>query len=256
LRAWLVLLPVVALTLIGLPFQWLAIALDLKVKRWIPVIYHRAVLALIGIKVRCIGDVAKARPLLIVANHVSWLDIVVLGAQFPLCFVAKSEVGTWPGIGKLARLQRTIFVDRQARSATGRAANEIAGRLGDGDPIVLFAEGTSSDGNRVLAFRSALLGAASRGTSETTIQPLAIAYVGQGGVSLGRTRRPMVAWYGDMDLAPHLMEILRRGRFDVELRFGEVLESTDRKTATAAAERQVRAMLAVALNPRGETASH
>lgn len=252
MRAWLVLLPVVALTLFGLPFQWLAIAFDLKAKRWIPMLYHRAVLALIGVRVRRSGEVAKTRPLLIVANHVSWLDIVVLGAQFPLCFIAKSEVGTWPGIGKLAKLQRTIFVDRQSRAATGRAANEIAGRLGDGDPVVLFAEGTSSDGNRVLTFRSALLGAASRGVGDTAIQPLAIAYVGQGGVSLGRSRRPVVAWYGDMELGPHLMEILRRGRFDVELHFGEALETTDRKAAAGAAEHQVRRMLADALNPRGE----
>nr|WP_245404754.1 lysophospholipid acyltransferase family protein [Ancylobacter gelatini] len=228
-----------------------AVALKLKARRRIPVLYHRAVLALIGIRVRVTGAPVPARPLLLVANHVSWLDICVLGAQFPLCFVAKSEVGRWPGIGLLARLQRTVFVDRTARAATGRAAGEIAGRLGDGDPVVLFAEGTSSDGNRVLAFRSALLGAASRGAGEhAAVQPLAIAYVAQGGVSLGRTRRPLVAWYGDMDLAAHLMEVLRRGTLDVELRFGEVIDAGNRKAAAGEAERRVRAMLARSLNPR------
>ncbi|MFT0859634.1 lysophospholipid acyltransferase family protein [Ancylobacter sp. G4_0304] len=252
LRAWLVLVPVVALTLVGIPLQAAALALNLSAQRRIPLLFHRAVLALIGIRVRVTGAPATARPLLLVANHVSWLDICVLGAQFPLAFVAKSEVGSWPGIGLLAKLQRTVFVDRAARTATGRAAHEIAGRLGGGDPVVLFAEGTSSDGNRVLPFRSALLGAASRGEGNAAIQPLAIAYVAQGGVSLGRTRRPLVAWYGDMDLAPHLMEVLRRGTLDVELRFGELVEAGNRKAAAGEAERAVRALLARALNPRGE----
>lgn len=253
MRAWLVLVPVLVVTLIGIPLQWLSLALRLPMRRWIPLIYHRILLGLIGVRVRVVGEVARERPLLIVANHVSWLDIPVLGAQLPLCFIAKSEVGRWPGVGLMARLQRTIFVDRQARAATGKVTEAIAARLNAGDPVVLFAEGTSSDGNRVLPFRSALLGATrqSLGTSATaSIQPLAIAYVGQGGVPLGRARRPLVAWYGDMDLAPHLFAILRHGAVDVELRFGAVLEPADRKSATLAAERAARAMLASALTGR------
>ncbi|MCB4767585.1 1-acyl-sn-glycerol-3-phosphate acyltransferase [Ancylobacter sp. Lp-2] len=252
MRPVLVLVPVVLLTLVGIPAQWLAVKLNLDARRWIPVLYHRAVLRLVGVKVRVSGAPAAERPLLILANHVSWLDIGVLGSRFPLCFVAKSEVAGWPGIGLLAKLQRTIFVDRQARAATGRVSEAIAARLGAGDPVVLFAEGTSSDGNRVLPFRSALVGAARPSTAgaPAAIQPLAIAYVAQGGVSLGRARRPLVAWYGDMDLAPHLMDVLRRGGIEVELRFGEPILGADRKAATGHAETAVRAMLAEALNPR------
>jgi len=252
-RAWLVLVPILLVTLLGIPLQALSLALKLPSQRWIPLIYHRILLGLISVRVHVAGEVAAVRPLLIVSNHVSWLDIPVLGSRLPLCFVAKSEVGRWPGIGLLARLQRTIFVDRQARSATGKVTEQIAARLGAGDPVVLFAEGTSSDGNRVLPFRSALLGATRQSLGEgatASIQPLAIAYVGQGGLPLGRARRPMVAWYGDMDLAPHLFTILKRGAVDVELRFGEVLEPADRKSATLAAERAARAMLADALNGR------
>ncbi len=254
MRAWLVIVPVVLVTLVGIPLQWLSVALKLPTRRGIPVLYHRIVLALVGVRVKVVGAPSPARPLLIVSNHVSWLDIPVLGSRLPLCFVAKSEVAGWPGIGLLAKLQRTIFVDRSSRSATAKVAGEMAERMGGGDPVVLFAEGTSSDGNRVLPFRSALIGAARQGMGAegtgAVIQPLAIAYVGQGGVSLGRARRPRLAWYGDMDLAPHLMEVLRRGAVDVELHFGEPLPAGDRKAATLRAESAARAMLAGALTGR------
>ncbi|QFR34073.1 1-acyl-sn-glycerol-3-phosphate acyltransferase [Ancylobacter sp. TS-1] len=255
MRAWLVMVPVVLVTLIGIPLQWLCVTLGLPARRTIPRLYHRIVLALVGVRVRMVGTPSPARPLLIVSNHVSWLDIPVLGSRLPLCFVAKSEVAGWPGIGLLARLQRTIFVDRTSRSATGKVAGEMAARMNDGDPVVLFAEGTSSDGNRVLPFRSALIGAArqsmgAEGTDGATIQPLAIAYVGLGGLPAGRARRPLLAWYGDMDLAPHLMAVLRRGGVDVELHFGAPLPPGGRKAATLEAERAVRAMLAAALTGR------
>nr|WP_281493613.1 lysophospholipid acyltransferase family protein [Ancylobacter koreensis] len=250
-----VIVPVVLVTLVGIPLQWLSVALRLPSRRTIPVLYHRLVLALVGVRVSTVGTPSPARPLLIVSNHVSWLDIPVLGSRLPLCFVAKSEVARWPGIGLLAKLQRTIFVDRASRSATGKVAGEMAARMNDGDPVVLFAEGTSSDGNRVLPFRSALIGAArasmgAEGAEGATIQPLAIAYVGLGGLPLGRTRRPLLAWYGDMELAPHLLEVLRRGGVDVELHFGAPLAAGGRKAAALEAERAARAMLGAALTGR------
>jgi 1-acyl-sn-glycerol-3-phosphate acyltransferase len=253
MRAWLVLVPVVLVTAIGIPLQWASVALRLPSRRWIPVLYHRFVLGMVGVRVRTLGEPAAARPLILVSNHVSWLDIPVLGSRFPLGFVAKSEVAGWPGIGLLAKLQRTVFVDRNSRAATGKVNRAISERLREGDPVVLFAEGTSSDGNRVLPFRSALLGAtrdAFGAGSPAQVQPLAIAYVGLDGVPLGRARRPMVAWYGDMDLAPHLLTIVRRGGVDVELHFAEPLTGPDRKALTSEAHRRSRAMLAAALTGR------
>lgn len=253
MRAWLVLVPVVLVTAIGIPLQWLSVALKLPSRRWIPLIYHRLLLGMIGVRVRMVGEPAAARPLILVSNHVSWLDIPVLGSRFPLGFIAKSEVAGWPGIGLLAKLQRTVFVDRNSRAATAKVNEAIAERLREGDPVVLFAEGTSSDGNRVLPYRSALLGAtrdAFGGGAPASIQPLAIAYVGLGGVPLGRTRRPMVAWYGDMDLAPHLFAILKRGAVDVEIHLAEPLTGPDRKALTFEAHRRSRAMLAGALRGR------
>src|SRR4051812_30667567 len=97
-------------TLPLMPLQWLAVALKLPLRRRIPVFYHRFVCRLLGIKVRCVGVPIGARPLLIVANHSSWLDISIITAQAPVVFVAKSEIARWPFFGLLAKLQRTVFV--------------------------------------------------------------------------------------------------------------------------------------------------
>nr|WP_281503020.1 lysophospholipid acyltransferase family protein [Ancylobacter crimeensis] len=255
LRVACVLAGVLGLVAIGIPLQWFSLRLGLPSRRFIPLLFHRAALALLGVRVRVVGEVEAARPLILAANHVSWLDILVLGSCVPLGFVAKSEIGRWPGIGLLARLQRTVFVDRSSRTDTGRVNREIAARLAEGDPVVLFAEGTSSDGNRVLAFRSALLGATREamdgaGGGGALVQPVALAYVAQGGIPLGRQRRPLVAWYGDMDLAPHLIEVMKRGAIDVELHFGAPIAGGDRKKVTLAAERAARRMLGGALTGR------
>src|SRR5262249_19153294 len=146
-----------AITLALLPFQAVAVWLDLPLRRRIPVRYHRMVCAILGVRLHEMGRRMPEHPLLIVANHCSWLDICVISAIEPVVFVAKQEVARWPVIGILAKLQRTVFVDRARRHKTPDVNAAIARRLAEGEPVVLFGEGTSSDGNRVLAFRSALI---------------------------------------------------------------------------------------------------
>jgi 1-acyl-sn-glycerol-3-phosphate acyltransferase len=178
-------------------------------------------------------------------------------------FVAKSEVARWPVFGWLARLQRTIFINRQARHQTGAATREIAGRLLGGDAVVLFAEGTSSDGIRVLPFRSALIGAVHHALGSTahhtriTVQPMSLAYVGLGGVPLGRALRERVAWYGDADLIPHFFHVLASGAIDVTVSWGDAVAydmRADRKQIARDAENAVRRMTAAALRaaPHGQ----
>src|SRR6202035_5756002 len=148
---------IIALTLVLLPFQLIGIAFGLRLQRRIPQLYHRAFCVLAGVRIRVIGQRSRQAPVLILSNHVSWLDICVITALAPVVFVAKSEVERWTVFGWLAKLQRTIFINRQARHQTGTATREIAGRLLGGDAVVLFAEGTSSNGIRVLPFRSSLV---------------------------------------------------------------------------------------------------
>jgi len=159
IRAIFVLLAFAILTLVLLPFQLIGIAFRLPLQRGIPFIFHRVLCALIGVRIREIGQRSTDFPLLILSNHASWLDIVVITSLTPVVFVAKKEVAGWPIFGWLAKLQRTVFIDRERRHRTGAATQEIAERLIGGDAVVLFAEGTSSDGNRILPFRSALIGA-------------------------------------------------------------------------------------------------
>jgi 1-acyl-sn-glycerol-3-phosphate acyltransferase len=256
IRVILIALAFLALTLVLLPLQLIGIAFDLRLQRTIPHLYHRILCALIGVRIREVGARSTASPALILSNHVSWLDICVISALAPVVFVAKSEVAGWPVFGWLARLQRTIFINRQARHQTGAATREIAGRLLGGDAVVLFAEGTSSDGIRVLPFRSSLVGAVHQALGNSThhiqitVQPMSLAYVGFGGVPMGRGLRERVAWYGDAELVPHLLHVLSSGAVDVTVSWGEAVAyemSADRKAIARDAEKSVRRMTAAAL---------
>jgi lyso-ornithine lipid O-acyltransferase len=222
-----------------------------------PRLWHRLILGVLGMRVEVHGQPAAARPLLLAANHISWTDIMVLGATLDVHFIAKAEMAGWPVIGFLSRCQRTIYVERERRRAAGEQAGEIAARLRRGLPIVLFAEGSTSDGNRVLPFKSTLFGAAARAVAEgaerVTIQPVALAYRRLHGLPMGRRQRPLVAWIGDQTLGPHILALLRAGPVDVELRFGAPMEFTagsDRKRIARQAEGEVRRMLAAALHGR------
>jgi lyso-ornithine lipid O-acyltransferase len=263
LRLVLVVGALTALSLPLIPVQWLSVKYRLRMRRTIPVFYHRLVCRILGIRIHARGRVQRG-PVLIVSNHISWLDITVLTTFAPMVFVAKREVAGWPVFGLFAKLQRCVFVDRERRSATADINQIIAARLAEGDHVVLFGEGTSSDGNRVLPFRSSLLGAVQAAISSAgrpadafeaptpglVIQPLSVAYVGFGGIPTGRQHRPQLAWYGAMDMLPHLRNILRRGAIDVIVTWGEPIsaaEASNRKVLTRKLEAQVRRLTADAL---------
>ena len=222
-----------------------------RLARRMPHWYHRQVCRLIGVRLHVEGQVARDTPVLLVANHTSWLDIPVLSAVAPLSFVAKKEVGTWPFVASLARLQRTVFVDRERRLDVGETTSEIAGRLADGEAVVLFAEGTSSDGNRVLPFKTSLFAAAkptSRGGAEAepgaVVQTVSLVYTALHGLPLGRHGRPHVGWYGDMEMQSHAWALLKSGPLDVHIRIGDpvpLASFADRKALARHSEDEVRA---------------
>jgi lyso-ornithine lipid O-acyltransferase len=192
---------------------------------------------------------------LMLANHTSWADIVIFSAVAPISFVSKSEVANWPFFGTLARLQRTVFVDRNRRSTTGETRDAIRERLLAGDALVLFPEGTSHTGNTVLPFKSALLGAAEAilaNGQHVKVQPVSTAFTGLHGLPMGRENRPFFAWYGDMEMVPHLWEALLTGPLDVVVQFHEPfsLDVMDRKELARRAENVVRTGQAEALAGR------
>ena len=259
MRAFLSIGAIVVVTLSLLPLQWLAVRMNWPMRRRIPTFYHGVVCRILGVRITTAGRRTDARPLLIVANHTSWLDISVITAVAPVVFVAKREVATWPIFGLLARLQRSVFVDRTRRHKTRDVNNEIAQRLADGDPVLLFGEGTSSDGNRVLAFRTALIDSArdaiaeARHVKQVWIQPLSVAYTAMLGLPLGRQSRGNVAWYGGAPLWPHLRRLVARGAVDVVVSWGEPIaydEFSDRKTVARRLEGEVRTLTVAALRGR------
>ncbi|MET3889821.1 1-acyl-sn-glycerol-3-phosphate acyltransferase [Bosea sp. OAE506] len=235
-----------------LPVQLLVMRLAPARGAAIPRLFHRLTCRCLGVRRRVRGTPPpKGAAGLIVANHVSWLDISVLGAERPVCFVAKSEVAGWPMIGFLAKLQRTVFIDRSRRGATADVAAQMGERLSAGEAVVLFAEGTTGDGTRILPLRSSLLGAAHEALGkgepgaedDIAVYPLTISYTGFHGMAGGRFERTALAWYGDTELAPHLQAVLRAGAIDVELAWGEPIamgRATSRKEATRRAQDAIR----------------
>ena len=212
-------------TAILIPVQWVLLKLRSPAALRLPKFYHLVCTRILGFDLQVIGRPSTDRPTLFVSNHSSYLDITILGALIEGSFVAKSDVAAWPFFGTLARLQRTVFVDRK-RSKTAKQRDSIQGRLQQGDGLILFPEGTSSDGNRTLPFKSALFSVAAIEVTEAngghraiTVQPVSIACTALDGIPLGRELRPLYAWYGDMSLVPHLWIVAGLGRLTVAVEF-------------------------------------
>lgn len=242
-----------------IPLQLLALRFDWRLRRRLPRTWHKVALYCLGIRVHIHGSLDPRRPLMIAANHASWKDILVLGSLADVVFIAKTEVASWPIFGTLARLQKTIFVVREEKRRTGDQVNEIAGRMADGEIVVLFPEGTTSDGNRVLSVKSSLFGAAAAALPKDQenavvhVQPVAIAYTRIQGMPMGRYHRPIAGWPGDVGMVSHLMGVLRAGALDVDVTFGDTVDfrqGDNRKTLATHVESRLRDMLLAHLRGR------
>ncbi|WP_159719011.1 lysophospholipid acyltransferase family protein [Geminicoccus flavidas] len=223
----------------------LAPTLRLDGQRLARVLWCRGCLALLNVRVGRAGLAAPGGPTLFVANHVSWLDILVLGGQIDGVFVAKSEVAGWPLFGSLARLARTIFIERHWRAARAQC-RLLAGKLRGRDDLILFPEGTSSAGRDVLPFKTSLFAAAAPEPfgAGAQVQPVTLAYLG---LSAGGTACPeRYAWHGDQLFLPHLCQVLADRGCRVELVFHppcRVADLQGRKAAATAAHRVIAAEL-------------
>ncbi len=228
LRAFGRLLAYLGLTMPLMPVQALAVRFAWPLRESMPRWYHRRCCRILGFRVERRGRQSRVHPTLYVANHVSYFDITVLGSLIPGSFVAKSEVASWPLFGRLAKLQRTVFVERRGREA-GTHRDEISNRLRAGTNLILFPEGTSGDGNRVLPFKSALFAVAERHPSgqPLCVQAVSVSYTRLDGVPMGRYLRPFLAWFGDMDLAWHLWHAVGLGRVTVVVEFHEPVTIDD-----------------------------
>ena len=169
--------------------------------------WARLLCAVLGIRVEVIGDVPLGWNGLAIANHLGYADILVLGSILPGTFVSKSDVARWPGIGLLASIAGTVYVDREDRAAAGAFAGRLRTRILTGDTILLFPEGTSSRGETILPFKAVPF-AAVAGLPGKTVLPLHIDVVEIDGKPAVGTFRDAVCWHGDAELLPHLYRLL------------------------------------------------
>ncbi len=219
--------------------------------------WHRFACFCFGIRARYNGtprqpnpDKSTARPVIFLCNHISYLDIIVLGAGLDAIFVAKSEVASWPAFGFLSKTQNTIFIPRK-RAALEASKKAIADVLHQGRNIILFGEGTSTDGRTVLPFKPGLLDILFDGGAAADIQPVAITIESiNGKPPLDQPTRDTYAWWRPEDtLAPHLWNFAKSGGAVIAVDFLPPLTPSDfpdRKALATRAHDGVAAILAAA----------
>ena len=188
-------------------------------------------------------------PILLVANHISWTDILALGSLAPLAFVARHDLAGWPVLGVLARAYGALFVERGRRRQIPEVNRQMAARMARSEIVVLFPEATTGDGTRVRKFHSPHFAAAhnlldiNEEVPSVWIMPAAISYTHRRGLPLGRNGRASVAWYGDTEFAPHLADLVKAGTTICKIQLLEPISferGTDRKIVTRRAAEAIR----------------
>lgn len=226
------------------------------------ILYCRLANRLIGLSVHAQGAICTDPAVLFVANHVSYLDVPVLGSLIEAAFVAKAEVARWPLFGLIGRLTRTVFIERSSGNVMAQR-DEMVGRLAAGESLILFPEGTSTDGSRVHAFKSSLFsiteGAAARrggglrsaDVPPVTVQPVSVAYARYAdGTPLTGPHRALYCWFGGATFLPHFWRVLGLKGGRVEVSFHLPLRTGDWR------DRKELARKAHALVAAGVAAAH
>lgn len=217
LRQIIRLLAFLLFTIVMASIQAVMLLLPLRDRYHAARIWHRGAAAIVGIRVHTTGTLATGK-VLYLSNHVSHLDISVLGGVIPGRFVSKQEVASWPVFGLLARLQDTIFIDRSPTpSALRKARGQVQKAISKGERLIIFPEGTNTIGNIVMPFRKGLLEGQSAGGYQ--IQPVAIRCLSVDGRKPQEISDYEVYGWGDLSFALHFWRIMAYNRVDVEVAF-------------------------------------
>jgi 1-acyl-sn-glycerol-3-phosphate acyltransferase len=214
LAAWIVTMPLVFM---------LGKGLGIKSHTKLPHIFHRGTCRILGIRVTVSGEMSTLRPTFYTSNHVSYIDIFVLGF-IPAYFIAKSEVAGWPVFGQLARFQNTLFFERKAGKAKAQL-EVLKAHLREGNSLTLFAEGTSTNGTHVEAFKSTLFEAANLepDSPRVAIQPVTVCYTHYNGKKINDQRlRDYYAWYAKMPFLMHFLNLFPMKKVDAKVHFHPV----------------------------------
>ena len=220
------------------PLAWLAYRFQkISYRDKMSVIFNRGLLKIIGIKLVVSGEATQDRPLLLVSNHVSYLDIPIIAAQTAVCFTPKIEIASWPLIGSITRVSGALFIDRRPEKVL-EFKKALHNTLASGRIVCLFPEATTGNGLRLQPFKSGFFSLADEPIEgqRLTIQPACIAYTHISGLPIDSAQWPNIAWYGDMILAPHAWELMQLGPIKVHLTFLPPItpkDGSDRKQIAA-----------------------
>jgi 1-acyl-sn-glycerol-3-phosphate acyltransferase len=191
------------------------------------------VIAALGIRLKITGTPPDRG--LLVANHLSYLEVLIFGAALPCYLVSKAEIASWPFFGPLARAGGTLFVDRGSLASAEAVTREIAQRLKGPVPVLFFPEGTSSDGSKLLRFHSRLFTPAVEASIPVTAA--AVRYVPDNG-----SAERNLCWFDDQEFLPHLWKLLGGPNFSAQIEFGEPRIYTNRRTAANETYAEIQAM--------------
>jgi len=203
----------------------------------LPRLFYKMLTGMMGIRVRVYGKPSTATYVLFTSNHVSYLDIPVLGSVLKSGFVAKSEVASWPLFGFMSKVLNTAFIERKSTRAAAQQA-VLRERIVTLKHLILFPEGTSTRGLTALPFKSSLFGVFEQAsTDDVTIQPVSLVCTEfEGRKITSDETRDRYAWHGDMTLLPHLWAAFKNGAFTVDVTFHAPIAASngmDRKQLAA-----------------------
>jgi 1-acyl-sn-glycerol-3-phosphate acyltransferase len=189
------------ISVLGIPNRWKIIS---RINR----VYTLLLRLILNIKVTISGDEGQLERggYVIIANHLGYVDGIVLGSIFPVVFVSKKEVRRWPIVGQWNVLCGTVFIDRQHKEQVGSLVQELSRKLKQEANILLFPEGTSTNGERMLPFQTVPLAAPLRNRS--VIVPVTLTYKSVDEMPVNRANRDLIYWYGDMDFVSHFWQLL------------------------------------------------
>ncbi len=251
-RAILRLIALIALVLVMfLPVLMLYLLRLERTRAYVVAFFYRCVGRISGVRLTVEGTVSRLRPLMLVANHSSYLDVFVLGSILPISFTPKLEIRSWPVIGFFCVLADCVFIERRPTDMQ-RAQAEMADRLRDGKVLVLFPEGTTGDGFHVKPFKSGFLSLVE--DHDLPLQPVVVAYTHIGDMPLSAATRDQVAWIGEASFVTHFMRLLRFPSVRVTARFYDVErreDHDDRKTLAKSCEETITTGLHQTLEAHG-----
>ena len=239
---------IILIILLLIPIQYVFVQFKLKNRIYIPIFFHRILLKILGIKVKLIGQNTSARPLILAGNHTSYLDIIILGSIMPICFIAKEDIKHWFLFGFLAKMQNTIFIKRK-NYKTLESLNSINKELANNSAVVLFPEGTTNTGKKVLNFKSSLFNLFENNNT-LRLQNFSLCYTHVNDMPIDNRTRPQISWYGDMNILSHLLNFLKISCVDATVVFHPILplRGLDRKSISISSIKQVKKGISIAFN--------